>query len=56
MELLSKLLEQIAFNTRSRIEEHNLDVLDKSTHEWHLSQPLQTNNKQLQIAANFLTG
>ena len=45
MELPSKLLEQIASNTRSEIEEHMLIVMDKSTHEEHLFQPLQTNNK-----------
>ena len=56
MELPSKLLEQIAFNTRSKIEEHMLIVMDKSTHEEHLSQPLQTNNKQFKIAVTFLTG
>ena len=33
-----------------------LIVMDKSTHEEHLSQPLQTNNKQFKIAINFLTG
>ena len=46
MELPSKLLEKIAFNTRPKIEEHMLIVTDKSTHEEHLSQPLQTNKKQ----------
>ena len=56
MELPSKLLEQIAYNTRSRIEEHILIVMDKSTHEEHLSQPLQTNNKQFKIAITFLSG
>ena len=56
MELLSNLLEQIAFNTRAKIEEHMLIVMDKSTHEEHLSQPLQTNNKQFKIAVTFLTG
>ena len=56
MELRSKLLEQIAFNTRPIIEEHMLIVMDKSTHEEHLSQPLQTNNKQFKIAITFLTG
>ena len=55
MELPSKLLEQIAFNTRPKIEEHMLIVMDKSTHEEHLSQPLQTNNKQFKIAVTFLT-
>ena len=56
MELPSKLLEQIAFNTRSKTEEHMLIVMDKSSHEEHLFQPLQTNNKQFKIAVNFLTG
>ena len=56
MELPSKLLEQIAFNTRPKIEEHLLIIMDKSTHEEHLSQPLQTNNKQFKIAVTFLTG
>ena len=56
MELPSKRLEQIAFNTRSKIEEHMLIVMDKSTHEEHLSQPMQTNNKQFKIAVTFLSG
>ena len=30
--------------------------MDKSRHEEHLSQPLQTNNKQFKIAITFLTG
>ena len=56
MELLpSKLLEQIAFNTRPKIEEHISIVMDKSTHKEHLSQPLQTNNKPFKIAVTFLT-
>ena len=29
--------------------------MDKSTHEEHLSQPLQTNKKQFKIAVTFLT-
>ena len=57
MELLpSKLLEQIAFNTRSKIEEHILVVMNKSTHEEYLFQPLQTNNKQFKIGVTFLSG
>ena len=56
MELPSKLLEQIAFNTRPKIEEHMLIIMDDSTHEGNLSQPLQTNNKQFKIAVTFLTG
>ena len=30
--------------------------MDKSTHEEHLSQPIQTHNKQFETANNFLTG
>ena len=30
--------------------------MDKSTHEGHLSQPLQTNNSQLKMEVTFLTG
>ena len=33
-----------------------LNVMDKSTHEEYLSQPLQTNNKQFKIAVTFLSG
>ena len=55
MELPSKLLEQIAFNTRPKIEEHMLIIMDKSTHEEYLFQPLQTNNKQFKIAVTFLS-
>ena len=56
MELPSKLIEQIAFNTRSKMEEHMLIVMNKSIHGEHLSQPLQTNKKQFKIAVTFLTG
>ena len=56
MELPSKLLEQIAYNTRPKTEEHMLIIMDKSTHEEHLFQPLQTNNKHFKIAITFLTG
>ena len=56
MELPTKLLEQIAFNTRPKIGEHILIIMDKSTHEEHLFQPLQTINKQFKIAVTFLTG
>ena len=55
MELPSKLLEPISFNTRPKIEEHMLNIMDKSTQEEHLSQPLQTNDKQFKIAVTFLT-
>ena len=33
-----------------------LIVMDKSTHEEYLAQPLQTNNNQFKIAVTFLTG
>ena len=56
MEIPSKLLEHIAFNTRPKIEEHMLIIMDKSSHEEYLFQPLQTNNKQFKIAITFLTG
>ena len=56
MELPSKLLEQIALNTRYEIEEHISIVMDKSIHEEHLSQPLQTNKEHFKIAVTFLTG
>ena len=55
MELASKVLEQIAITTRPKTEKHLLFVMDKSTHEEPLSQPLQTNNKQFKIAVTFLT-
>ena len=31
-------------------------VTDKSTHEEHISQPLQTNTKQFKLAVTFLSG
>ena len=56
MNLASRILEQIAVNTRAKIEEYMLIVMDKSTHEEHLSQSLQTNNKRFNVAITFLTG
>ena len=56
IELPSKLLEQITYITSPKKEEHVLIVVDKSTHEEHLYQPLQTNNKQFKTAVTFLTG
>ena len=50
------MLEQLAHNTRLKIEEHMLIVMNESTHEQHLFQSLQTNNKQFKIADTFLTG
>ena len=56
MELTSKLLEQLVFNTIGKIEGYMLIIMDKSTHEEHLFQPLQINIKQFKIAVTFLTG
>ena len=56
MDFPSKFLEQIAYNTRSKTQGHMLIVTGNSTHEEHLTQPLQTNNKQFKIAVTFLTG
>ena len=56
MELPNRLLEQIAFNTRPKIEEFMLIIMDKSTHEEHSFQPIQTKNKQFKIAVTFLIG
>ena len=56
MELRSKLLEKIAFITRTKIEEHLLIVLDNSIYEEHLFQPIENNIKHLEIAFTFLTG
>ena len=56
MEFISKLVEEISFTKRPKIEEHMLVVMDKSAHEEHLSQPLQTKTKQFKIAVTSLTG
>ena len=56
MELPSKILEQIAFNTRPKIEEPLFIIMDKSTHEEHLLDSLQTNNKKFKLAIFFLAG
>ena len=55
MELPSKILEQIAFNTRARIEEHILIIMNKSKHEEVLFQPLQTNNRRFKLAVTHLS-
>ena len=56
MELPSKKLKQVVLNTRTELEEHMLIIMDKRTHEEHLAQPLQTNNKQFKIAIIFSPG
>ena len=43
MELPSKLLEKIANNTRPKIEEHKLIVMNKSTH----TEPYMSHYKQI---------
>ena len=53
MELPSKHVEQIAFNTRPNFEELMLVVTAKCIHEEHQSEPLQTNVKKFKIAATF---
>ena len=53
--LPSKILEQYDFDTRPKKEEHIwINSMDKSTHEEHLSQSLQTNDKQFRITVSFL--
>ena len=46
MELPSKKFEQIAFNTKTKSELHIMIGMDKSIHEEHIFQTLQTNIKQ----------
>ena len=53
MKLSSKIFEQIVFITRPKLEDYMLIVMDISIHEEHLSQPLQTNNKQSKNSSNF---
>ena len=55
MDLPSKIVEQMAFNTRPRSEEHMLIVVEKSNHEEHQSQPQQTNNKKIKTVVTFST-
>ena len=43
MELPSKLLHQLAFNTRLKLKEDMLINMEKSVNEDKLSQPQQTN-------------
>ena len=56
MELSSKLLEEIAFNTRPKVEDHKFMIIEESIHEDHSSQPIQTNFKEFKLAVTFLTG
>ena len=42
------------FNTRPKREEHLLNGMDIFTNDEHLSQPLQTNDKQFRFTVSFL--
>ena len=53
MELPSNTLQQIEFNTQPKIQQNIFNVMSKSSHEEHLSQPLQTNHKQFKTAITF---
>ena len=55
MELPNKILDQMAFDIRPKIE-HILVVMTKSTHEEHLSQSLQIINKQFKKTVTSLSG
>ena len=44
MELPGTVLEQVAFSTRPKVEEHMLIDMDKSSNGKYLSQPLKTQN------------
>ena len=56
MKLPSKFSEQLVRNTSTKIEEHILIVMIKSTHKEILSQPLQTKTKQVKLFVTFLIG
>ena len=56
MKLPGKTIEQKAFNTRPKIEEHMLIAMDQLVHKENLPEPLQTNDKQYKIAITFLRG
>ena len=47
---------KIVYNTRPKIKEHILVVMDEPLHEESLSQPLEIKNKELKNAVNFSTG
>ena len=55
MQLSTKFLEQIPFNTRPKNEEHMLIDMDKSTRETILTQPLQNRNNLFEMAVMFVT-
>ena len=56
MELPSKIIQQTAFITRPKKEEHMLIVMDKSMHEDYLTYSLKPKNKQLEVVVPFFTG
>ena len=53
MELPSKNLEQIAINKRPKVQKTVLIIMKKSFLEEHLTQPIQTNNKQFKKVVTF---
>ena len=55
MEEPSKFSAQIVFNTRPKIQEHLLIVMDESLHEENLHQPLKANNKHFKLAVTSVT-
>ena len=55
MQLPIRNSEQLPFNIRSEIEKHMLSVMDKSTHEESLSQPIKIIIRRFKIAFVFLT-
>ena len=56
MEIPSKFLERLASDTRPKIEEHILIVMNKSTREKPFFQPIQTNSTQFKTSVAFLFG
>ena len=56
MELPNKNSEQITFNTRPKVQENILIVINKFIHEEHLAEPLQSNNKDSKRTITFLNG
>ena len=54
MELASKVLVQIAFNTGLKIKESKTSVIEKSTHGEFSPQALHANSRQFKLAVIFL--
>ena len=54
MDLPSKILEEKAFNTEPEKQKHLFIVMDGSTHEEHLSQPVQTKKDPKLVSPIYL--